>query len=155
MEDKELTGGCYLLAFFLTRYLNERYGISVRPIVGWVNDGTTPHMTSHAWIESSSGITDISLTKTEHPEIQLSGALLIFGRPIYKGRAAYTYHAERSREALDALRELEEQAPGIVRMKEEEHRFMQTTSLDNALIKEFLDGAPPGHRYADLARLMS
>jgi len=38
-----LVGGCYLLAFFLYRYL-QKHGIETRLIVGWVHDGESDAM---------------------------------------------------------------------------------------------------------------
>lgn len=155
VDERGMTGGCYQLAFFLTRYLAERHGITARPVVGWVNDGTTPLMISHAWIESAGGITDISLTLTEHPEHQLPGALLVLGRAVYRGHADYTYHLERSQQALDALREVEAEVPTVVQMKEAHHSQMTAISRDSALIREYLDNAPPGSRYVDLVRCLA
>ena len=79
VEAKPLVGGCYHLAFFLFEYLRSIAGIDVVPIVGWVNDGRDDFMISHAWIEFEGKVTDVSLTKTEYPEEQLSGALAYMG----------------------------------------------------------------------------
>ena len=46
--DRDFTGGCYLLAFFLQVYLQDRHGIEASARNGYVNDGTGAIMTSHA-----------------------------------------------------------------------------------------------------------
>jgi len=47
--------------------------------------------------------TDISLTRTEHPDAQLPGPLLILDRVIRPGRGVHTYHRERSAGAVYPL----------------------------------------------------
>src|SRR5260370_14820953 len=67
VEDRGLVSGCYLLAFFLHRYMRNR-GIETKLIVGWVNDGETDARASHAWIEIGGQKIDIALTHTDFPE---------------------------------------------------------------------------------------
>ena len=92
VERRGLTGGCYLLAFFLKELLHSKYSVQTDLVVGWVNDGDWPGVTSHAWIELGGKKIEISLTRTEIPESQLPGDLLILDRIVRPGVAKYTYH---------------------------------------------------------------
>jgi Transglutaminase-like superfamily len=153
VERRGLVGGCYLLAFFLGRNLRGK-GVPVEIVVGWVNDGTSPLMSSHAWVEWQGRKTDISLTRTENREAQPPGALLMLDHIVRPGKAIYTYHRERSAEALAFQRELEPMAPGLIAHKEREHRMMQEASVDNGRIAAYLDAAPPDRNYAALLRML-
>ena len=152
-ERVEIVGGCYLLTFFLHQFLKHEMGIGSKPIVGWVNDGTFPIMASHAWLEFNGKKTDISLTRTEFPEVQLIGPLLILDRVIRPGRATYSYHLCRTAEALDAARTVAidpEQIGDLERL----HLHMAKISKSEVLMKDYLHNAPSDRTYQALSRLI-
>lgn len=151
VEDRGLVGGCYLLAFFLTEYLKRERGIPVTPIVGWINDGETPLMSSHAWIEYAGRKTDISLTRTEHPAYQPSGPLLVLDRVVKPGQVTYTYHHERPVTAIAALRDLDEK---LVAQAEAQHLEMSARARNEELIKTYIENAPAGRNYAAMKQLI-
>jgi hypothetical protein len=147
-------GVCYRISFFVSAYLLEERGIHIEPIVGYVNDGETDVMASHAWLEHGGKKIDLSLTLTEHPDIQPPGPLVILDRQFSAGRAVYTYHRERS---LAALREVEELMRDLgykdtLVHKEAEHRRMEAIANNAALIRDYLDAAPDGFGYEEFAR---
>jgi hypothetical protein len=150
------TGMCYRMAFFLTWYLANETGIQVMPVVGYVNDGTDETMIPHAWIELSGKKTDINLTQTEYPDVQLTGPLLILDREITKGRATYTYHPEPTAAAVAQFKELlkDERLRDTLLRKEAEHTRMESVASDPGLIREYLDAAPDGLTYARLAHMV-
>lgn len=157
VERRQLTGGCYLLAFFLRRYMREN-GIEAEAIVGWVNDGTTPLMISHAWVEVGGKKIDIALTLTEDPDVQLPGPLLILDQVVRRGSAEYTYHRAQTAESLSALDGLRQAAPHLVNVldaKMAEHLKMEATAKSEALMHAYLDAAPPDRKYAVLARALA
>ena len=45
---------CYRISFFLQEFLSEKNGISVDIVIGYVNDGESEIMASHAWLEYES-----------------------------------------------------------------------------------------------------
>lgn len=139
VEAKPLVGGCYHLAFFLFEYLRSIAGIDVVPIVGWVNDGRDDFMISHAWIEFEGKVTDVSLTKTEYPEEQLSGALVVHGHEIRPGQIQYTYHKARTANALFALRGID---PVEAAELEALHEAMVAVSISPKKIRKYLKSAP-------------
>lgn len=158
VERQKLIGACYLLAFFLRRYMREN-GIKAEAIVGWVNDGTTSLMISHAWIEVGGKKIDIALTLTEDPDVQLPGPLLILDQVIRRGKVAYTYHRAQTAEALSALAELRKAAPPRVAdfldRKTAEHLKMEATAKSESLMNAYLDAAPTDRNYAALARALT
>ena len=158
VRPTHLIGGCYLTSFFLHSFLRRERGIRTDLVVGWINDGTGPTMASHAWIEYQGKKTDIALTLTEHPEIQLPGPLTILSEEFLKGKAAYTYHLEPSHEAVEAVsrmrRELPAQYARAIAAKEEEHIQMQARSRNPALVDAYLDDAPADRSYAAIARII-
>jgi len=155
---KDFIGGCYHLAFFLRRFLLREHGISVQPVVGYVNDGTCDIMISHAWLEYGGKKTDISLTRTEFAESQLTGGLLVLDRVIRKGVADYTYHLQQSPDAEASELELIKSTdlPPFMRFqisqKRQEHGDMLRRAADDALIDEYLAAAPAALNYESLAR---
>ena len=155
IEGRRLFGGCYLLAFFLYQYLKLEKGIETTAVVGWVNDGTTPLMISHAWIELGGKKTDIALTHTEHPDAQLSGELILLDHTIRSGKAKYTYHRERSKESMVELLKLRGVAPVVVAHKEEEHLQMEAISKSDLLIQTYLNAAPPDRNYKALTQMLA
>lgn len=96
-------------------------------------------MIPHAWIEFQDTVTDVSLTKTEYPDVQLTGALVVLGKVLKPGQLAYTYHKTRTREALDALMDT---PPLDVADSEERHAFMKSISKSPEQIRAYLKAAP-------------
>lgn len=155
VERMGVTGACYLLAFFLGQYLRREKSVEVETVIGYVNDTTSALMSSHAWIEYNGKVTDISLTRTEYAQAQPRGHLLILGRIVYPGEVAYSYHRERSPEALDFLRGLEKLGPlGPIQHKEQEHQQMASASRSDSGALAYLNAAPPDRTYAALKRLL-
>ncbi|MDB0527204.1 hypothetical protein LBW56_10930 [Ralstonia solanacearum] len=156
---KNFVGGCYHLAFFLRRFLHREHGVEVVPRVGYVNDGTGDIMTSHAWIEFQGKKTDISLTRTEYPEMQLPGELLVLDQVLCKGVASYTYHLEMTMEAEAQERSLVASGylPLMMRVqiaqKRKEHADMVERSSDDTKIDAYLAVAPAGLNYESLVRM--
>lgn len=148
-----LTGACYRLAFLLAVYLLEEYRIEVRPVVGFVCDGESELMVSHAWIEVNGRKTDISLTMTEHPHAIPSGALLVLDREMRGGDARYTYHTERGPDALAMMEELlgNPRSRNVALHKEAEHKRMTAIAKSPELMRKYLDAAPDGMTYEVLA----
>jgi hypothetical protein len=147
-------GVCYRISFFLTEFLLQEHGIRIEPIVGYVNDGESEVMASHAWVEFGGKKIDLSLTLTERPHVQPPGPLVILDRQFKFGRAAYTYHRERSPAALRRVEELM-RVPAyneVVLHKEAEHRQMEAIARSPTLIRVYLDAAPDGLGYEELAR---
>lgn len=157
VQRKSLVGGCYLLAFFLHEYLHSQRQIQTELVVGWVNDGTWPGMASHAWIELGGKKIDISLVRTEHPDAQVPGDLIILDRIIRPGKARYTYYRERSVEALahlqQAIRDGYLTAEATER-KDKEHSHVLAMSRSPASVRQFLDSAPADRNFRALAALM-
>lgn len=156
--ERGFVGGCYHLAFFLRIYLQRQHGIDVKPVVGYVNDGTGPIMASHAWVEYNGKKTDLSLSRTEHGDHQPTGALIVLDHVVRRGEATYTYHTERSREALEAEREFAEtdnETRQIVARKDAEHELMSSRALDDGLIERYLASAPRHLNYEALAAFAS
>lgn len=155
VKGKRLLGACYLLSFFLHQYLKREKGIETTVVVGWINDGTTPLMISHAWLEFGGKKTDITLTHTEHPDVQLTGELIILEHVVRSGRVKYTYHRQRSMEAVIALQKLREEMPWSVDAKEAEHLQMEEMSESEAMIQKYLNAAPDDRNYDALAQLLA
>lgn len=152
--ERGFVGGCYHLAFFLRIYLKRQHGIDVKPIVGYVNDGTGPIMASHAWIQYNEKKTDLSLSRTEHGEHQPTGAFIVLDHVVRRGEATYTYHLERSAEALEVEREFaetDEETGRIVAHKGAEHALMLSRASDDVLIERYLASAPRHLNYEALA----
>lgn len=146
--------GCYHLAFFMTRYLSLR-GVQVTPIIGWVNDGTWPGVTSHAWIEFEGKKTDVSLGCTSYPDVQPTGALIVHDRILRAGTANYTYYKNEDcavQDALDWLRGVPK-FKSVLCHKEAEHAEMMGIAAGDRL-DSYLAKAPPGSTFADIARLI-
>lgn len=152
---RRFVGGCYLLAFFLSAYLKREEGILVRPVVGYAWDQGTPARMSHAWVDFEGTITDISLTITEVPEVQIPGQLTILGRVIQPGRAEYTYHLKDSTDSIDSVAKAITEVPqlaAVLAMKRREHEEMSRLAENQYAIEQFLKSAPPHLSYEVLAR---
>lgn len=149
------TEGCYHLAFFMTHHLALQ-GITVKPVIGWINDGQWDGVASHAWIEYDGKITDASLTCTSHPEAVPTGALIVQGFVLRPGQASYTYFQNEAPEA-ERMRKWVASQPqwaSIQAHKEAEHQQMLKIAQDG-LFEHYLTMAPVGSRYADIAKLIA
>src|SRR5262249_25336401 len=146
-------GACYRLAFFLTAYLQDRHGITVTPVVGYSNDGTSPIMASHAWIEYGGKKTDISVALTEDRDLYPPGALLILDRAITTGVATYTYHLQPDAAAIEAEQQVasDPRYGAFAEHKRREHERMSAIAKNKALMLEYLDAAPDGFTYERIA----
>lgn len=155
VEGKKLFGACYLITFFMHQYLKHEKGIETNAVVGWVNDGTTPLMISHAWLELDGKKIDITLTHTEYPDIQLPGELIILDQVIFSGKVKYTYHRQRTAEAVNEQLKFRHKMPWAVDAKEAEHQQMEAVGKSEKMIQMYLNGAPFDRNYAALARLLA
>lgn len=148
------TGGCYHMAFLLSEYLLTQRGIIVKPVVGFVNDGTDEIMISHAWVEFNSKKTDVSLAITEEVP---PGSLVVLDQPLTQGECEYSYHLEEppaSRMASEARGAKNPLWAAAMIMKDAEHARMQGMVSDRRLIREYLDSAPPGLSFEAITALM-
>jgi hypothetical protein len=156
VRAQNFTGGCYHLTFFMTRYLSQ-LGIQVNPVIGWVNDGSWKGVTSHGWIEFNGKKTDASLTRTEHPEAQPRGALIVLDHVLRKGDATYTYHYEG--DAFPSLALVWMRSTGqydeILALKEAEHQKMLSIAASDAEMDSYLARAPRGSTFDELAALIA
>lgn len=149
------TEGCYHLAFFMTHHLALQ-GITVKPVIGWINDGLWDGVASHAWIEYEGKITDTSLTCTSHPEVAPTGALIVQGFVLRPGQASYTYfqnddpNAARMRKWVAS----QPQYASIQAHKEAEHQGMLKIAQDG-LFEHYFSMAPVGSKYPDIAKLIA
>ena len=155
VERRGLIGGCYLLAFFLNELLQSKYSIETELVVGWVNDGTWPGVASHAWIEFGGKKTDISLTRTELPESQIPGDLIILDRVIRPGAAKYVYYREAPPEALQHIQQLVRLGDfplDGVEAKDREHAYVSDLSKTREGIRTYFGRNPPDRTFEALAR---
>ncbi|MPR11497.1 hypothetical protein [Microvirga tunisiensis] len=138
-------GMCYRVTFFLAVYLQNKYGVSATPAVGFAHDETGPLMASHAWLEFNGKKTDLTLGFTEHPDVQLQGQVLILDH-VHQPGHKYSYHRELTDAGAEALERLRARTGGrqIVDAKQAEHAAMIERSrdfIDPALIVLILDHA--------------
>ena len=147
----QATGMCYRMAFFLSTYLQREHSITAPAVVGYVHDGTGDVMTSHAWIEFNGKKTDISLTMTDEPSVQLQGQLLVLDQVLKNGHA-YTYHRAQNEAALRALEAIyaDPRLRHLSARKDREHEMMSDIARDPERVLAFLNGAPDGFDYATL-----
>lgn len=146
--------GCYHLAFFMSKYLHE-IGIKVKPVIGWVNDGTWDGVASHAWIEYQGKKTDVSLGYTLRPDAQPTGSMIVHDRPIRKGMAMYCYFRNDDKDALERLEKLraDPQFSRMVMEKDAQHRYMLSIA-ESGNFDTYLSQAPAGLRYHDICELL-
>jgi hypothetical protein len=151
---KRLFGACYLLAFFLHQYARRELRVeAAQAVVGYAGDQTGPVRMSHAWLEMGGRRTDISLTRTEFPQWQLTGDLLIHDQSVSRGTAQYTYHRDQSTESLEQVARSKAANPIIEKIlvaKEREHLEMADRVADDMAMWEWLQGAPPNVGYSAL-----
>lgn len=155
LVPNEASGMCYRMAFFLAEYLLDRHGLQAEPKVGYVYDGEGDIMTSHAWLIYNGKKTDISLTRTQFSGVP-TGALLILDHEVSTGAAHYSYHDDRSPEAVMAAMALmqDPHVGPIVRHKESEHSQMKAREGSSPLRRAYLDMAPDGFTFDRLAALI-
>jgi len=149
-----LEEGCYLMSAFLTSYLKARHGITVVPVVGYVNDGTDEVMISHAWIEYRGKKCDLTLVNAPP---QPKGPLLILDEKIRSGSIEYSYRLKKGEAAMQAEAEMiahDNRVAGIVRHKEAEHAAMLKMVRTPESIKAYLDAAPDGLDYQTLSAIV-
>lgn len=149
-----LVGACYLLAFFLRQYLKRDLHIDAPAVVGYVCDQTTPLRMSHAWLDFGGRKTDVSLTLTEFPKLQLPGGLLVHDQVILEGPARYTYHSDQSADSLQQIASAKAAEPVIrtvLDAKDLEHREMHARAGDDDSMWAWLQGAPDHISYCRLA----
>jgi len=147
-------GMCYRMAFFLSTYLRLEHSILAPAVVGYVHDGIGDLMASHAWIEFNGKKTDISLTITEQPSVQLQGQLIVLDEVLLDGHP-YTYHREQNEAALEALKVVaaDPRYGPLAARKDREHAMMLDVAADPERMLGYLDAAPDGFDYATLARV--
>jgi hypothetical protein len=153
----QLTGGCYLLAFFLNQYLRKMHHIATNIVVGWINDGTWEGMASHAWLLLNGKKIDIALAMTEHPDAQIPGDLIILDRIVQQGKAHYSYHREESAEsrAYVKSRVREGSFPSeLIEQKDREHAMVKNAAASEEGIASFLNSAPANRNYEALSHMM-
>lgn len=158
VRGQGFTEGCYHLAFFMTRYLADQ-GVAVTPIIGWVNDGTWDGVASHAWVEYEGRITDVSMTRTSHPEHQPSGSMIVLDQILKKSGAEYTYYQNDDPRALKAvaMQRIDLQLGPVQAQKDDQHRQMLKIAEPGHLdrIDAYLAGAPSGLKFNDLKQLVA
>lgn len=151
-------GSCYLLAFFLNRFLRTQHDIATEVIVGWVNDGTWFGMASHAWILLNGKKIDIALALTEDSDAQPSGDLIILDRVVRTGQVRYSYHREQPPESIAYLQKLVREgdlSSEAVAFKDREHAIAQRVAASPEGIAAFLDAAPPDRNYRALVQVLN
>lgn len=155
MRAQNFTGGCYHLAFFMTRYLAKK-GINVTPIIGWVNDGTWQGVTSHGWIEFNGKTTDASLTRTDIRDIQPRGDFIVLDRILRPGDASYSYHKNEDPFVASALNwmRLQPTYASILLQKEIEHQTMISISSSHDAMDSYLSRAPRGSNFQDFCAII-
>lgn len=153
---RNMTGGCYNLAFFLRDYLKREKDIDVEMVVGWVTDNSWDGGISHAWIEHQGKRTDISLWHTEHPDVQLPGSVIIEGFDYKHAVTVYDYHRELpegARAYLDTASKHTEIGEAY-RHKDAEHLKIKGLAERDGGADEYFSKAPFGMNYEALARAM-
>ena len=123
--------------------------------MGWINDGTWDGAASHAWIEFGGKKTDISLTRTSHPQHHPPGALLVLDHVVRPGRVSYQYDRHLSEAAaagIERAAQLDEKLRMGNEMKQQQHATIAELASTPAGVKQYLDMAPPGGRYEDWVR---
>jgi hypothetical protein len=155
--QQNLTGGCYNLAFFLREYLARERGIAVEMVVGWVMDSSWDGGISHAWIEHGSKRTDVSIWKTEDPDVQIPGAVLIQDFEYRKGVTDYTYQRDLPQSARAYL-DLAARNPtfgATYRAKEAEHEEISRLAAAPDGAAQYFSRAPQSMKYESLARMLA
>ncbi len=149
-----MTEACYNLAFFLCEYMRRECDIELNIIVGWINDGTWNGATSHAWVTFEGKKIDISLHKTSHPDVQLSGEVIILDHIFHTGKVKYTYWSEMPDTAAKALAESSRDLTfaRILAQKNQEHNALAALASSQEGVNEYFKHAPRGNSYDFLAQ---
>jgi len=147
----------YRISFFLQEFLRETHDISVDVVVGYVNDGESDIMASHAWLEYNGKKIDLGLTLTADPQIQPPGKLLILDREVTAASGKYTYHLQKSATARAAEASVLSNPThrSIVTQQEEQHKLMERIASDPKKVRSYPDGAPDGLGYNEFARMVT
>lgn len=155
IRPERVTEMCYHSAFFLHEYIKNSHGIIVEPTIGYINDGTDEVFISHAWLGFRNKKTDVSLTFTSRPEINPPGQLIYHDRVFGQGHV-YNYHREMSEAGRAALEEIRiSGGVDMVEQKEREHARMLAMADDRSQIRTYLDSAPNGMTYEEIAARIS
>lgn len=157
VEGLGMTEGCYNLAFFLREHLRRKYGIEVKIVVGWINDGEWDGAASHAWVEYQGKKIDIAIHKTSHPDVQPPGDVIILDHVFKHGRATYSYWAALPDSAAKALDDLRNTSPHLIPIldhKDREHQTMSEFALTQEGVDEYFRRAPATNKYETLARIV-
>jgi hypothetical protein len=146
---------CYHSVFFLHEYIKNSHGIIVEPMIGYINDGTDEVQISHAWLEFGGKKTDVSLTFTSRREINPPGQLIYHDRVFGQGNV-YSYHREMSQAGRAALEEIRAAGNAVMVVhKAREHAQMLSMAEDRSQIRNYLDTAPKGMTYEEIAARIS
>jgi len=155
IRPERVTEMCYHSVFFLHEYIKNTHGIIAEPTIGYINDGTDDIFMSHAWLAFRNKKTDLSLTMTSRPEINPPGQLIYHDRVFAQGHV-YSYHREMSEGGKAALEEIRiSSGVEMVEKKEREHARMLKMAEDRSQIRTYLDSAPKGMTYGEIAARIS
>jgi hypothetical protein len=155
IDPAEATGMCYRLTFFLHLYLTGK-AIATEPVIGYVNEGTDDIMVSQAWLEFGGKKIDLTLGRTERPDLNLPGEILILDYPFRPGHG-HTYHLKRTSEAI-AVEERwlkDPDSADLVKHKAAEHERMIRMSSNPHEMRRFVDSAPDCLTFARLASIIA
>ena len=149
-------GACYQTAMFLGFHLYFKYDIQAEVVIGYVNDGTDDLYASHAWIETDERITDVAISRPQHPHLQKSGPLLIIGTTINSGWNGYTYHREVPAAGVEEIEKMRAD-PSFRSQYIEREKLIRTMTVmaryPTTQLK-FLNNDPEGMSYDQMARLV-
>jgi hypothetical protein len=158
VQPNRLCGGCYLLSFFLHEYLARERNMATRVRVGWVNDGSTKLMASHAWLEFNEKKIDIALGFTPNAkDTPTTGDVVVLDRVVAPGAVQYTYHWEQSSESAALIVQMLEFSPEMaaaIDAKTREHNRMSELCGEPLAISAYLEQAPPDRNYHSLRKAL-
>jgi hypothetical protein len=151
---RRYTGGCYLTTMILSRFLKQERGIETEAIVGYINDGTDDIFISHGWLAHAGSKTDLTINLTDMPEFR--GPLLVHDQVLRPGNVTYTYHRERTPEALAADMKMlaDPRTTKIARHKAEEHQTMFARASSPSLMEAYINMAPRDQGYEAMAEVL-
>ena len=143
--------GCYRLSFLTTCLLDDMFGITVEPVVGYCCDGEDDLMFSHAWVEMNGKKIDLSLLYNA-PHLKIKpGEVLILDHVLMRG-VKHTYHRERTPEAIEYINAAMEDPDMKERIEKQItlHRNMVEISRSLPLMRIYLDNCTDGITYLKL-----
>ncbi|MDR3413331.1 MAG: hypothetical protein P4L87_20655 [Formivibrio sp.] len=152
-----MTEGCYNLAFFLHEHLRRKHDVHLDIIVGWINDGEWDGAASHAWVEYHGKKIDISAHMTSHPEIQLSGDLIILDHVVKQGMVSYTYWPILPNAAAEVLERMGREnldLAAVIAHKGKEHQRISELAKTPQGVATYFSQAPSNINYDALARVV-